>query len=77
MLNFATDAWTSLNHKAYVVVTVHFHHNGKPLSMLLDIVEIAERHTSVTLAATFARVLEEFGITLKVSHFLVFEKRKH
>jgi hypothetical protein len=39
-LNFATDAWTSPNHRAFVAVTVHFEHNGQPLAMLLDIVEV-------------------------------------
>ena len=39
--NFATDAWTSPNHKAYVAFTVHFERDGYPISMLLDIVEVA------------------------------------
>ncbi|PPQ84553.1 hypothetical protein CVT26_002900 [Gymnopilus dilepis] len=29
--NFATDAWTSLNHKAYVAITVHLEHQGHPI----------------------------------------------
>ncbi|EIM91972.1 uncharacterized protein STEHIDRAFT_47451, partial [Stereum hirsutum FP-91666 SS1] len=41
-LNFATDAWTSPNHKAYIALTVHFEHNGAPISMILDIVEVAK-----------------------------------
>ena len=39
-LSFATDAWTLLNHKAYVAVTVHFEEKGVPVSMLLDIVDV-------------------------------------
>src|SRR5436190_23579163 len=39
-LSFATDAWTSPNHKAFVAVTVHFEQEGKPLCLLLDIVEV-------------------------------------
>jgi hypothetical protein len=41
-LNFATDAWTSPNHKAFVAVSVHFEHNGEPVSMVLDVVEVAK-----------------------------------
>ncbi|KAI0270918.1 hypothetical protein BGY98DRAFT_883170, partial [Russula aff. rugulosa BPL654] len=39
-LSFATDAWTSPNHKAYVAVTVHFEQDGAPISMLLDLVHV-------------------------------------
>lgn len=66
-LNFATDAWTSPNHKAYVAVTVHFQKDGVPVAMLLDLVEVAERHTGAHLAAVFAKILDDFGITDKVS----------
>jgi hypothetical protein len=41
-LSFATDAWTSPNHRAFVAWTVHLHHEGAPLSFLLDIVEVPE-----------------------------------
>jgi hypothetical protein len=41
-LNFATDAWTSPNHRAYVAVSVHLQHEGQPLSMILDIIEVAK-----------------------------------
>jgi hypothetical protein len=34
------DAWTSPNHRVFVAVTMHFEHNGQPLAMLLDIVEV-------------------------------------
>ena len=65
-LNFATDAWTSPNHKAYVAFTVHFKHEGAPTLMLLDLVEVAKSHSGVNLAEAFANVLEEFGIEYKV-----------
>lgn len=65
-MNFATDAWTSPNHKAYVAFTVHFAHEGAPVSMLLDLVEVAESHSGENLATAFAKVLEEFGISDKV-----------
>jgi len=41
-LNFATDAWTSPNHKAFVAITVHLEEDSKPLCLILDIVEVAE-----------------------------------
>ena len=66
-LNFVTDAWTSPNHKAYIAVTVHFQKDGIPDTMLLDLVEVAERHTGAHLAAVFAKILEDFGITDKAS----------
>jgi hypothetical protein len=34
--------------------------------MLLDLVEVAKSHSGVNLAAAFAIVLEEFGISDKV-----------
>ncbi|KAG0705865.1 hypothetical protein DFH29DRAFT_872822 [Suillus ampliporus] len=41
-LNFATDAWTSPNHQAYVAVSVHLEHEGQLLSMILDIIEVSK-----------------------------------
>ena len=35
--------------------------------MLLDIVEVAKSHSDVNLAAAFAQILDEFGISDKVS----------
>ena len=66
-LNFATDAWTSPNHKAYVTVTVHFQRDGVLVAMLLDLVEVAESHSGAHLAAVFVKILEDFAITNKVS----------
>lgn len=65
-LNFATDAWTSPNHKAYVAVSVHFENDGVPIAMLLDIVEVARSHSGLNLAAAFAKILQDFGISDKV-----------
>ena len=65
-LSFATDAWTSPNQRAFVAVTVHFEHKGEPISMLLDIVEVAKSHTGDNLAAAFAKIMEEYGISEKV-----------
>jgi len=66
LLNYATDTWTSPNHKAFVAFMVHFAHEGTPISMLLDLVEVAKSHSGVNLAAAFTKVLEEFGISDKV-----------
>jgi len=51
------DAWTSPNHKALVAVTVHFEKGGQPVSLLLDLVEVARSHTGANLAKAFADVL--------------------
>lgn len=34
--------------------------------MLLDIVEVAKSHSGINLAAAFAKILDEFGISDKV-----------
>jgi len=65
-LNFATDAWTSPNNKAYVAVSVHFENEGVPISMLLDLVEVPCSHSGLNLAAAFAKILDDFGISDKV-----------
>jgi len=65
-LSFATDAWTSPNHKAYVAITVHLENRGQPLSMLLDLVDVPKSHTGANLAIAFAEVLQTFGIKEKV-----------
>ena len=67
-LNFAMDAWTSPNHKAFVAMMAHFEVNGEPVCMLLDLVEVAMSHFSMNLAAAFAQILDEFGISDKVSN---------
>ena len=61
------DAWTSPNHKVDVAITVHLEKNGVPVSMLLDIIEVACSHSGLNLAATFTKILDDFGISDKVS----------
>ena len=51
-----------------MAVTVHFENEGVPMAMLLDIVELARSHSGFNLAAVFAKILEDFGISDKVSH---------
>jgi hypothetical protein len=53
-----------------VAVTVHLKHDGKLLSMLLDIVEVAKSHSGINLATAFAEILETFGIKEKVRSLL-------
>ena len=65
-MSFATDAWTSPNQRAYVVITVHLESNGEPISILLDIVEVAKLHTGENLAAAFAKIMEDYTISEKV-----------
>ncbi len=65
-LNFATDAWTSPNGRAFVAVTVHFEMGGVAQTLLLDIVECPRSHTGGHLADAFAKVLDDFGVSDKV-----------
>ena len=57
----------SLNHKAYVAVSIHFEVDGKMIAMLLDLVEVAQSHSRLNLAIAFAKILDDFGISDKVS----------
>jgi len=44
-VHFATDVWTSPNHRAFVAWTVHLHDAGNILAFLLDVIEVPEvRH---------------------------------
>ena len=56
-----------------MAITVHLEHKGEPISLLLDIVEVAKSHTGVNLAAAFAKILEDFGISDKVLVTISFE----
>ena len=51
-----------------MAVTVQYANKGVINTWLLDIVEVAHRHTGVELAAQFAKVLDVFGISDKVSN---------
>jgi hypothetical protein len=50
-----------------MAITVHLAVKDEPLSILLDVVEIARSHSGVALATEFVRVLKEFSIEHKVS----------
>jgi hypothetical protein len=66
-LHFATDAWTSPNHRAFVAWMVHFEYEGVMMSFLLDIIEVPESHSGATLGKAFQTMLERFGLEKKVS----------
>ena len=68
-LKFATDAWKSRNHRAYVALVVFYEDEGKTTAALLDIVEVPESHTGRKMAEVFKDVLVEFGILDKVRQF--------
>jgi hypothetical protein len=54
------------------VVTVHFEVDGSPVTMLLDIVEVAKSHSGINLAVVFAKILNDFGISNKVRTLSIF-----
>ncbi|KAK7040040.1 dimer-Tnp-hAT domain-containing protein [Favolaschia claudopus] len=68
LLNFATDAWTSPNHRAFAAWTVHLQHEGVPFSFLLDIIEVPESHTGAALARAFDQMLASHGLSDKACH---------
>jgi hypothetical protein len=43
------------------------------MSMLLDIVEVARSHSGLNLAAAFAKILNDFGISDKVSRYVTID----
>ena len=65
-INISTDAWTSPNHLAFVAFIAQLEREGKPLSFLLDILEVPESHTGEALAREFNGVLQDFGVDDKV-----------
>ncbi|KAJ7798194.1 hypothetical protein B0H14DRAFT_2231958, partial [Mycena olivaceomarginata] len=45
-LSFGTNAWTSPNHRAFVMWTVHLQHKGELWSFPLDVYEVLEVRNS-------------------------------
>jgi hypothetical protein len=74
-LNFKMDGWSSPNHRSYIAITIHLEHKGEPLSMLLDLVKIAESYTGVNLGITFMGILNKFGIEEKVRASNIYQQR--
>lgn len=69
VLSFATNGWTSPNHKAFIAVMVHFEKDGVPICMILDVIEVVTLHLGANLAAAFANILKEFSVSDKVSTY--------
>nr|GAT43317.1 predicted protein [Mycena chlorophos] len=65
-LNFIVDCWTSPNHKPMFGICVTLHFNGEPLTLVLDVIEVAKSHMGLTLAVEFQAMLVEFGIEGKM-----------
>ncbi|KAF7776710.1 hypothetical protein Agabi119p4_5103 [Agaricus bisporus var. burnettii] len=65
-LSFGTDAWTSPNNIPYMAVSAHLRKDGKPVSLLLDFVEVSKSHTGLNLALEFVEILKNFGIEKKL-----------
>ncbi|KAG9310075.1 hypothetical protein JVU11DRAFT_9683 [Chiua virens] len=61
-----TDAWTSLNHQAFMVFSIHLEKDSTPLTFPLDIIEVAKSNTGKALVTTFHEVLEVFGVSAKM-----------
>ncbi|KAG6838083.1 hypothetical protein C0991_001948 [Blastosporella zonata] len=40
--------------------------NEQPISLLFDVVEVAESHSGLVLASAFAKVLEDFDVSDKI-----------
>ncbi|KAF5372622.1 hypothetical protein D9758_005249 [Tetrapyrgos nigripes] len=68
-ISFATDAWTSPNHRAFVAWTIHLQHQGKLLVFLLDIIEVPKSHTGEVLTREFDKMLERHGLQQKILGF--------
>ena len=52
---------------------VHLEDHSKPMSMLLNIIEVVESHMGVILGETFVKVLKAFDIEKKVRYLVAFE----
>jgi len=50
-----------------MAVSVHFEVDGKMVAMLLDLVKVAQSHSGLDLAIVFMKILDDFGISDKVS----------
>lgn len=69
-LSFATDCWTSPNHRAFMAVTVHLVIDGEVKSVVLDVAELPRSHSGENLANKLAEILNDYGIADKVSNHI-------
>ncbi|THH20278.1 hypothetical protein EW146_g1036 [Bondarzewia mesenterica] len=54
------------NHRAFVAITVHLEHDGIPICILLDIIEVMKSHSGENLAEAFVEILQDFAIEDKI-----------
>lgn len=48
-MNFATNAWTTPNHRAFIVLVVYFEYKGAVKILLLDLRELPISHSGANL----------------------------
>ncbi|KAK7910500.1 hypothetical protein WMY93_015184 [Mugilogobius chulae] len=67
-VSLTSDMWTSINMDAYLAVTCHFVEEKVGLSsVLLGVQEFPQSHTAENIACVKASLMEEWGITNKVT----------
>ena len=67
-VSLTSDMWTSINMDAYLAVTCHFvGENTKLSSVLLGVQAFPQSHTAENIACVKASLMEEWGITNKVT----------
>ncbi|XP_041644013.1 uncharacterized protein LOC121510145 [Cheilinus undulatus] len=67
-VSLMSDMWTSINMDAYLAVTCHFvDDNTRIDSVLLGVLKFPQSHTAENLAGVKASLMEEWGITNKVT----------
>ena len=67
-VSLTADMWTSIHMDAYLAVTCHFINDSHTLStVLLAVHKFPQAHTVANLAAAKASIMEEWGITSKVT----------
>ena len=49
------------------ITMAHLEHQGTPVSLILDVVEVAKSHSGANLASAFTQILQNFSIEHKVS----------
>ena len=67
-VSLTSDMWTSINMDAYLAVTCHFVDDNTLLnSVLLGVLQFPQAHTAENIAAVKASLMEEWGISHKVT----------
>ena len=67
-VSLTADMWTSIHMDAYLAVTCHFINDTHTLStVLLGVQKFPQAHIAANLAAAKASIMEEWGITSKVT----------